>query len=495
MVNERTIRLWVKSVFTCLVFPLFLAYGAAGSQAQGWTIVWTEPINLSVGTPGRSFQPMVVADRFGYVHVFWEESVELSPGVSGGYLFYTRWDGKQWSRPVDILLSPGVYSIVSKPCATVDQDAGMLHLVWASSDRLLYSRAPVEEAQSARNWSEPTTVAYGPVQDPYLIIHQGVLHLVYLDNGEEPGIYYTASQDRGDSWLAPVRLSPPTATRKPLPTVSETVQIRADEQGRLHVVWVDRLDGGIYYTRSTNAGQSWEQPVELDNEGTWPSLGILGNQVHVLWSATHEGPSCARRERISPDGGLSWDQMTRILAPVEGCLGWMTVEQDDTGALHLFTIGRDDHGIVRPYYARWTGTGWSEPEAVGTIAVKDGPEWQRKGPDRARASLGQGNLLHVVWYSNDGEIWYARAQVSASGQSPAPLPTRPATLLATPSATPTETPMPPGTATPFAITRETRPPTQPGHGGSTLSPVLVGSGLTGFLVLLIILLARKHHAR
>jgi len=494
---KRSQRTWIllTAALGCFVLPWLATSGVAYSQPPGPNLAWSTPIILSVDTPGRSFQPTVVADPFGYVHVFWEENVELSPGILGGYLFYTRWDGKQWSRPVDILLSPGAYSIVSKPCAAVDQAEGVLHLVWASSDRILYSQAPVEQAQSARNWSEPTAVAYGPVQNPYLIIHKGILHLVYLDNGEEPGIYYSASRDGGNGWIPPVRLSLPTTTRKPLPTLSETVQIRADEQGRLHVVWVDRLDGGIYYTRSTDGGRSWERPVELDQEGTWPSLGIQDNQVHVLWSATHEGPSCARRERISLDGGISWGQMTRILAPVEGCLGWMNVEQDMAGNLHLFTIGRDDHGIVRPYYAWWTGTGWSTPEEVGTIAVPDGAEWQKMGPDRARASMGLGNTFHAVWYSNDGQVWYTSAQAGISGQTPAPLPTRSSTPWPTLSITPGRTAMPPQTAAPLLSVTSNLPGQTIERPGEVLSPILVSTGLTGVLILLTILLVRRYHAR
>lgn len=481
-------------MFGCLVL-LTLAPAFASSQSQVTQIEWSRPINLSVGTPGRSFHPVVVADPFGYVHVFWEEVVDLGKGVQGSYLFYSGWDGQRWSPPVDILLSPGAYSIVSKPSAAVDPDSGMLHLVWAASNNIFYSRALVEEARSARGWSEPAAIVYGAVQNPYLIVYKGILHLVYLDTGDEPGIWYTASNDGGDRWYPPTRLSLETQTRKVLPTVSETVQMRADEKGRLHVVWVDRMDGGIYYARSTNGGRSWEQPVQLDDEGTWPSLGILGDQLHVLWSATHEGPSCARRERISPDGGASWGEMTRVLTPVEGCLGWMNVEQDSAGVLHLFTIGRDNHGVVRPYYSWWTGTKWAEPEQMGEAAVQDGSDWQERGPDRARSSLSQGNLLHVVWHSNDGEIWYARARTNAPEQPPMPLPTRPAIPPTIPM--PTDTPIPTETVTPSALPSATavRVLPQLSRPGDILRPVLVGSGLTGLLVLLTILIIRRQQTR
>ncbi len=426
----RLALLWAASV-------LLGVYTTLSVSGQGTANTWAEPINISGDTPGGSFLPVVVADPFGYVHVFWEEQVDLGQGVQGGYLFYTQWDSRRWSTPVDILLSPGDYSIVRTPHAAVDPTTGMLHVIWAGGGNLYHSRARVDLAYSAQGWSTPTVVAYGPLQDPYLLVHKGRLHLVYLDNGDDPGIWYTVSTDGGTTWRTPVRLSTPPATRKVLPTVSETVQMQADGQGHLHVVWVDRLDGGIYYARGLHGGDAWESPIRLDDQGTWPSVGILGNEVHVLWSATHEGgPSCARWERISSDGGASWGDRTRVLPPIEGCLGWMNMEVDSAGVMYVVTIGRDDRGIVRLYYARWLGHGWSTPEAIESTAVEHG-EWQERGPDRARTALQDGNRLHVVWYTNDGEVWYTAAKLDAPLQRIMPLPPPPLPTATSAPVTPT----------------------------------------------------------
>ncbi len=486
-----------RVTLACVTLLLLVASPAKG---QGLEIVWSEPTNLSRETPGDSFQPAVLADSFGYVHVLWEERVDLGQGVQGGYLFYTGWDGREWSPPVDVLLTPGAYSTVRTPAAAVDPNRGMLHMVWTGARDLYYSRARVDQARSARAWARPVPIIGGQVYDPYLVVHDGALHLVYLDIGEEPGIWYTTSSDGGDTWRDPVRLSQPTLTQRPLPYTTETVQLRADERGRLHVVWVDRLDGGIYYVRSLDGGQTWEQPIQLDNEGTWPSVGILGDEVHVLWSATHEGPSCARRERISTDGGASWHEMTRVLSPLMNCLGWMNMEVDSSGTMHVVTVGgaeagegRDVHGL---YHASWTGGGWSTPELIkGTIVP--GSEWQQRGPDRPRASLQLGNRLHVVWYTNDGEVWYTMAELEAPRESPSPLPPVPtvAPLPPTPTVQPT---VEVATPRPSRSFTDNDAPLPPARSGSVLVPAVLISvvfTLVGILIAVIGVQVRRNRVR
>ena len=71
------------------------------------SIVWSEPRLLSnpafVAGP-----PALATDAAGNVHVMWAELMDGDLQVGeGDALVYTRWDGEQWTWPLDVLATPG----------------------------------------------------------------------------------------------------------------------------------------------------------------------------------------------------------------------------------------------------------------------------------------------------------------------------------------------------------------------------------------------------
>ena len=68
-----------------------------------------------------------------------------------------------------------------------------------------------------------------------------------------------------------------------------THPIVADGQ-TVHVVWAEH--GRIHYQRSTDAGETWGQPVSLASHGTaqYPcSLEVSEAAVHLIWPDSRDG--------------------------------------------------------------------------------------------------------------------------------------------------------------------------------------------------------------
>ena len=242
--------------------------------AQTPAITWSRPTNLS-NTPTASAHPAIVTDDYGYVHVLWSEeygghAMEPDEHIAntGNTIFYTRWDGYSWLPPVDILLVPGE-SIAEYPVAAIDADS-TIHVVWESMTNVYYSQAPSWQADSSSAWSPPVLLVENIDSVPWgadvTADRSGGLHVVYTGSRAEAGVYYTRSSDGGQSWQAPIKLSAPLQGLEEQYTM---LQIVSDGAGRLHAVWSANQDGGlgeaVYYVHSLDGGDSWGTVLQVAN--------------------------------------------------------------------------------------------------------------------------------------------------------------------------------------------------------------------------------------
>jgi hypothetical protein len=126
-----------KSIQFSLFLIAFLVFWNISSQgshpvhAQGDVVAWGEPIPLS-NSSIQAWQPTIAADLAGNVHIMWSQSTQLERPVGyGDTLYYTRWDGKKWITPVDVLVSPEAGLGAEFPEMTVTPD-GTLHAIWGT---------------------------------------------------------------------------------------------------------------------------------------------------------------------------------------------------------------------------------------------------------------------------------------------------------------------------------------------------------------------------
>jgi hypothetical protein len=417
-------------LLSSLIFPLMLF-------AQGPSVSWSQPENLS-NSPSGSVHPAIVSDKYGNVHVFWSEGVDeisdIETPLPGNAIYYTRWDGQQWTLPTDVLTVPGD-PIADHPSAVIDGKA-RIHVVWAGMYGVYYSSALLRAADSVWSWAQPSTIALHTVPPWSLdlaIDSGGSLYIVYATGGVDPGVYCQGSDDSGATWTSPTRVSDILdATETSLTNVSVLV----DREDRVHVVWQsNRQDGygkALYYTRSTDKAQDWEPPLRFGYWGAsdyrytseeigsrvsepaslfvgWPSLTAdNGGGLHLTYVAGTE--TIGRWHRVSQDGGETWSRIAPILDEMEGVNGYIWLISDGFGQLHLIANMRTRHTVViGVYYSSWLGDHWSRtvPIDVNSPAAPSA--------HYADVAVRMGNEIHVVYTQlRGGEIWYVRGHIPGS---------------------------------------------------------------------------------
>ncbi len=328
--------------------------------------IWSTPANVSrsTGTPGL---PSTVMDAEGRVHVLWSETP--TSGTTATALYYAVWSGESWSRAAAVLRSP--QGRAEEPLLTVLNQ--QLHAVWAGNGgQIFYSRAFVRDAYATGAWSEPALLSgFALAADKPKIVADlgGNLHVVYVTPlNEGRGVYYTRSEDAGESWSQPALIFDAVEARV---AMVEHPTLAVDELGVIHVAWVRApLPGigppeAIEYIRSEDSGETWSLPF-LVAEGAfdWPQLrATLTGQVHLMWAEARG--TRARFHRWQDVNAREWSFQARIAGfeGLDGPLGWVA---DDAGGFYLATMGHDDAFQPALLATRWEGTRWGEREVYRT---------------------------------------------------------------------------------------------------------------------------------
>ena len=201
--------------------------------------------------------------------------------------------------------------------------------------------------------------------------------MLYIDQTEQAGVYYIRSEDRGMTWSEPVWLDPDILPGH----IPDSLNFEIDENDGLHAVWMygTREPGAIpdwvRYIHSLDGGHTWSDPFLIDqyNEATdhnlttaGPVMKVQGQTVHVIWAA---GRLPYRYHRFSTDAGLTWNAPVQIFGELHG-QAFDGLAVDRAGRVHFLGQIRYPMGI---YQAYWDQARWSTPSLVYLISA-DGSE-------------------------------------------------------------------------------------------------------------------------
>lgn len=386
-----------KSIQFSLFLIAFLLFWNSGSQgshpvhAQGGTVAWGEPIPLS-NSSIQAWQPTIAADLAGNVHIMWSQSTQLERPVGyGDTLYYTRWDGKKWITPVDVLVSPETGLGAEFPEITVTPD-GTLHAIWGTggvNSRLYYSRAPACCAEDPRNWSKPIMIGIG-VNETSALLHdsEGRLYGMYASlDFKEP--VFLRSDDGGNTWSKPIRI---VSGIRQNDEYTAYPRMALDGRGVLHAVWTIMPFPGrrIVYVQSPDRGTTWTEPVFIDEyspekylDGFGPFLidveAVGEQEIHLTWDGA---PTVERHHVWSRDGGKTWSEPDTFIPELTGGgrALWNDMVADSQNTLHAVSI-------KQPWHVQWLGNGWTPSTPIG----------QRGFAENMRITVSEGYILHVVW--------------------------------------------------------------------------------------------------
>lgn len=386
---------------------------------------WSVPTRLYLSEVGYHPQyPAITADKYGHIHIvaarYFEENLSL-----GNEIYYIRWDGKEWSEPVDIIAVPSD-GAVSAETLKVDVQ-GQIYLLW-STDNLYLSQASSLSPISAHAWVTQMLANNGGAGD---ITFSSEGHIVVIYNVNDRDIFVRRSDDGGQNWISEELVwavpSYSTATRN--------IRVKTGADGTIHLVWTETTEdldwnpSGIWYARSLDGGESWLDFWSIPDEGSYANLGFdVDGNVHMLWNH-NVGATDGRYHSWSSDGGETWTEPAWIFPGLSGRSGYPSVIADGSGTLHQITSGRSVELSGGIYHSVWLNDRWTEPVLVST-SLED-----CEGPSIA---LTEGNQLHIAWLDWDSrDIMYATLQTEAPAVMPAPTPVRTATATAMAVSTPT----------------------------------------------------------
>jgi BNR repeat-like domain len=273
---------------------------------------------------GFNTEPEVAALRDN-VHVVWENFFPIVPTIpmnnddSGSNIKYARsTDGGASfgnAGPDNLSNHPrGDFSL--NPAVAVGND---VHVVWeysagqtGSESKLEYTRStdggatftdPVNLDTDNADSYEPAIAASG---NNVYVAWSG-----YLGGNYE--IFYTRSTDGGATFTDPVNLSVNNANSY-APAI-------ANSGNNLYIVWQDYASSSprIAYTRSTDGGATFTDPVNLDTDNAdsyEPAIAASGNNVYVVWSDL-ERASSEVLYRNSRDAGEKFGSTINLSNTVE----------------------------------------------------------------------------------------------------------------------------------------------------------------------------------
>ena len=238
------------------------------------------------------------------------------------------WSSTQNTATVELVTDPLFEGRASAPACVLTEDGAFL-VAWESRDDgerdvLVRRRDPAD------GWSAPSlrldTDAPGAARSLEIRLavgEPGHVHCAWQDSRHgKDDVFLNRSTDGGRTWLAEdVRVG----TTSPGSSTSSMIALAADREGRAYLAWEDRRDGDrdVYFTRSTDAGVTWEAERRLDSDppgaaiSYHPQLACWDDgTVVAIWWDERSGLADLYVRR-STDGGVTWGPPETRLDPGE----------------------------------------------------------------------------------------------------------------------------------------------------------------------------------
>lgn len=409
----------ISFAIRCATLLIILFVSNISSSSAQQAFFWSRPEKIPEYYESTEEPPYLIADQNHTVHAFNSQPLDVGNSTSPHAIFYRQWTLENgWTTPNDILYDERVGSI--NLVGVVSDRFEVVHLVFLGSNlSLYYTYAYLAEAGSSSSWSEPQMIATqvtssGPGFEIIgaIAVDEDTNNIVIIYSGSEDGngLYYVFSSDHGTSWSAP-HLVYLTGGNDAVVT---DPKLFAGKSGIFHAVWsnfrADGFGGSGYYASWDSAKHSWNPSVDLDTPGIrTPSVIEYKEDVFVSYYHISSNGNWWRR---SSDYGITWTVPIRISPRHVGTNGGLSFVIDSNGILHAFfgeRIDENNHGM---WQITWTGTSWSNPEAIvrGT-QVRDVVGGRGFDPRSARAVISNGNVLLVTWgtdgFAGVNGAWYS----------------------------------------------------------------------------------------
>jgi hypothetical protein len=290
-----------------------------GGRSFGEDVMVEDPITFAT----HQGNPAITVDHQGIIHAVWEDYRDDAklPNI---YYSNSTDGGKTFQK--DVMVDDPITFTTAQvhPTIAVD-DQGIIHVVWEDYRNhpdlgdIYYSKS----TDGGKTFGEDVMVddAYtvtSQQRNPAIAVDKlGVIHVAwedYRDDPQLPNIYYSKSVDGGKTFGKDVMVDDEITVTTP----QIKPAIAVDEARIIHVVWEDYRTNSklanIYYSRSIDGGETFEEDVMVDDIMTDtshqanPAIAVDNRAVvHVVWEDYRDNAELANiYHSKSSDGGKTF---------------------------------------------------------------------------------------------------------------------------------------------------------------------------------------------
>lgn len=387
--RRKTTSLYVMASIVLTAIILWAPLSGAWTPAKRFT--WSI---------GDALGPKIAVGPGNQVHVVWyDDSLTWTGGYTEVYYKVSLNGGVNWSANKRMTWGAGWYPTVAAG------PGNNVHVVWVVSYDLFYKKS----TNLGTSWGPRQRLTYtsGDSYAPEVAVDSSNrVHVVWDEYDYGAGndeIFYKRSNDGGNTWLPPQRLTW-NATNSRFPDIA------VDGSGHVHVVWYDAAGGNeeIFYKRSTDGGQTWgslQRLTWMPNASYAPAVCTGGsNNVYLVW---HDLKPCGGTAweiyfKKSQNAGVSWTTAQRLTWNTVGSV-YPDVGVDSNNVVHL--VWEDFiHWNEEIYYKTGSSGGvtWSGIQRL---------TWTQYWSETPKIAVDSNDKIHLVWTddsSGDNEIYYKR---------------------------------------------------------------------------------------
>jgi hypothetical protein len=192
---------------------------------------------------------------------------------------------------------------------------------------------------------------------------------------------------------------------------------------QVFVAWDNRPRARIFLTRSTDGGESWGSPQEIDKTEVGEVSVVPRNllvhaadeRVLLLWTKGGEGSDCVSYYQWSEDRGENWQVREQLFGDptISSLIGCPEKIQILGGEENLFLLVQS----IQSYLVAWDGTRWSDPQNQTALSNFTDPDTQNTvNYECIQAVMKPGNQLSVVGCDTaiGGDIWFTGRQITST---------------------------------------------------------------------------------
>jgi hypothetical protein len=365
--------------------------------------VFSPNVQVDEGLVATQYVPKILCGDDGTLYVTWSDTRD------GDYnIYFSRSEdgGRTWLAP-NVRISDAPTGLYDYP-APMAIDDGILYTTWVlykkthrADKHVLFSKSlnrgdiwtpSVQVDDGTKSSKRSQMVCVGINRDIYIVWED-------FRPYDDSDIYFSRSTDGGETWTNPdIKVNEDSYGYQQRPSMA------IDPWGNLYVAYDYHLDGEysrIYSVRSTDGGDTWSWPhvqVDDDRPGDHYKPELAAGQdgtIYASWSCGHI-LFCK-----STDGGETWSRPSIQVDHVPDNYFWndhSAIAVDDAGNIYVTWDALNSEDAYLDIFSGMSTDGgqtWTNP----SVRVNDGTYLSQSKP-----AIASGSIRHayIVWRDSRG---------------------------------------------------------------------------------------------